>query len=99
MAAPRPFEPDDVVLLTRAATRWLGESLLINAGGAAGSVEALVGAGPELYRSFAEGMSVAAAAAKMADATAVPVDHIEPYVLDFAQGLVDAHLAFPATTP
>ncbi len=94
---PRPFEPDDVVTLRPAATRFLGAGLLVSVDGAAGSVEALVGTGPELYTAFSHQMTIAETAASIADSSGESVTDIQPQVIEFAERLVATNLAEPAS--
>jgi hypothetical protein len=89
----RPFLPGDVVRLEPAATRTLGAGLLVSAGGAERPVEALVGTGPDLYAAFAAGLTIAEAAASLAESTGSDIDEIEPHVIAFASQLVEKQLA------
>jgi hypothetical protein len=87
------LEPSDRLRLARCATRRLGADLLVNVGGATGSVERLTGGGPELWGYFGAGLTIADAAARVAERTGAPVADVEPHVLDYAEALVGAGLA------
>jgi Coenzyme PQQ synthesis protein D (PqqD) len=91
------LEPSDRLRLVPSATRRLGTDLLVSAGGATRPVERLTGSGPELWKAFAGGLSVAEAAARLAERTGAAVAAVEPHVLEFAEALVRARLAEPAT--
>jgi len=93
----RPLELSDRLHVVPSATRRLGPDLLVSAGGATRPVERLTGSGPELYGAFAAGLTVAEAAARVADRTDTPVDTVQPHVLEFAEALVSAGLALPAS--
>jgi hypothetical protein len=86
-------ERSDRLRLVPSATRRLGPDLLVSAGGATRPVERLTGSGPELWRSFAAGLTVAEAAARLAQRTGAAFTTVEPHVLDFAEALVQAGLA------
>jgi Coenzyme PQQ synthesis protein D (PqqD) len=79
------------------ATRRLGPDLLVSAGGATRPVERLTGSGSELWGSFAAGLTVGEAAARLAQRTGAALSTIEPQVLEFAEALVRAGLAERAT--
>lgn len=101
MEALRPldlsdFDLSDWVRLAPAATRVVGSDLLVNAGGATGSVERLVGSGPELWWAFDQGLTLGEAAARLTARTGAPPDVVEAHVLKFAAALVEAGLAEPA---
>jgi hypothetical protein len=89
----RALEPSDRLHLVPSATRRLGPDLLVSAGGATRSVERLTGSGPELWSAFAAGLTLAEAAARLAQSTGASVTMVEPHVLEFAEALVQAGLA------
>jgi hypothetical protein len=89
----RGLERSDRLRLVPSATRRLGPDLLVSAGGATRPVERLTGSGPELWRSFAAGLTVAEAAAQLAERTGAAFTTVESHVLDFAEALVQAGLA------
>jgi hypothetical protein len=91
--APRAFEPSDRLRLVPSATRRLGPDLLVSVGGATRPVERLTGSGPELWGSFAAGLTLGEAAARLAQRTGATLATVEPHVLEFAVALVDAGLA------
>lgn len=93
MRLSRPLGPDDRLHLAVAATRGLGADLLVSVGGATRPVEQLTGSGPDLWRSFAEGLSVGDAAFRLAERTGTDLDVVEPHVTAFATRLVEAGLA------
>jgi hypothetical protein len=93
----RALEPSDRLRLVPSATRRLGPDLLVSAGGATRPVERLTGSGPELWGSFAAGLTLGEAAARLAQRTGAALGTIEPQVLEFAEALVRARLAEPAT--
>jgi hypothetical protein len=92
----RALEPSDRLRLLPSATRRLGPDLLVSAGGATRPVERLTGSGPELWISFAAGLTVGEAAARLAQRTGAMLEAVEPHVLEFAEALVRARLAEPA---
>jgi hypothetical protein len=87
----------DRLRLVPNATRRLGSDLLVSAGGATRPVERLTGSGPELWGSFAAGLSVADTAARLAERSGAAVATVQPHVLEFAEALVRAGLAERAT--
>jgi hypothetical protein len=87
------LKPSDRLRLQRCATRRLGADLLVNVGGATTPVERLTGGGPELWSYFGAGLTLADAAARVAEGVGAPVASVEPYVLDYAEALVRAGLA------
>jgi hypothetical protein len=91
------LEPSDRLWLVHCATRRLGPDLLVSAGGATRPVERLTGSGPELWGSFAAGLTLREAAARLAQRTGAALTTVEPAVLDFAAGLVGTGLAERAT--
>jgi hypothetical protein len=91
------LEPSDRLHLVPSATRRLGPDLLVSAGGAARPVERLTGSGPELWGSFAAGLTLGEAAARLAQRTGAALATVEPHVLDFAESLIRAGLAERAT--
>ncbi len=93
MVLSRPLGPDDRLRLAVAATRKLGADLLVSVGGATRPVEQLTGSGPDLWRSFAEGLSLGDAAFRLAERTGTDLDVVEPHVVAFATRLVEADLA------
>jgi hypothetical protein len=93
----RGLEPSDRLLLAPSATRRLGSDLLVSAGGATRPVERLTGSGPELWNSFAAGLTLGEAAARLARRTGTAPAAVEPHVLSFAEALVRARLAERAT--
>jgi Coenzyme PQQ synthesis protein D (PqqD) len=93
MEGPRAFEPSDRLRLAPSATRRLGPDLLVNVGGATRPVERLTGTGPELWASFAAGITLGEAAARLAQRAGATLATVEPHVLEFAAALVDAGLA------
>lgn len=94
MEAQAPIDRLTRLQLVPAATRMLGSDLLVNAGGAATSVHRLLGTGPELWWCFAQGFTVADAAAHLAGRDEEPAD-LEANVLAFGASLVRAGLAEP----
>lgn len=92
----RALDLSDRLHLAPSATRRLGPDLLVSAGGATGPVERLTGSGPELYGSFAAGLTVAEAAGRLAERTGADVTTVEPHALQFAEALVSAGLAVRA---
>lgn len=97
MDESRALEPSDRLRLVPSATRRLGPDLLVSAGGATRPVERLTGSGPELWGSFAAGLTLGEAAARLAQRTGAALGTIEPQVLEFAEALVRARLAERAT--
>jgi hypothetical protein len=97
MDATQALEPSDRLRLAPCATRRLGFDLLVSAGGATRPVERLTGSGPELWGSFAAGLTLAEAAARLAERTGAALSTVEPHVLEFADALVHAELAERAT--
>jgi hypothetical protein len=93
VAGSRALESSDRLRLVPSATRWLGSDLLVSAGGATRPVERLTGSGPELWRSFAAGLTLGEAAARLAQRTGTAPATLEPHVLGFAEALVRARLA------
>jgi hypothetical protein len=91
------LEPSDRLRLMPSAIRRLGPDLLVSAGGATRPVERLTGSGPELWGSFAAGLTLGEAAARLAQRTGAALTTVEPAVLDFAAGLVRTGLAERAT--
>jgi hypothetical protein len=89
----RVLEPSDRLRLVPSASRRLGHDLLVSAGGATGPVERLTGTGPELWRSFAAGLTLGEAAVRLAQRTGAGLSTVEPHVLEFAEALVRARLA------
>ena len=87
------FEPSDRLRLIPSAARRLGPDLLVSVGGATRPVERLTGTGPELWGSFAAGLTLGEAAARLAQRTGATLSTVEPHVLEFAAALVDAGLA------
>jgi hypothetical protein len=93
----RALEPSDRLRLVPSATRRLGPDLLVSAGGATRPVERLTGSGPELWGSFAAGLTLGEAAARLAQRTGAGLATVEPHVLEFAESLVRTRLAERAT--
>ena len=93
MVLARPLDPADRIRLAPAATRRLGAELLVSVGGATRPVERLSGSGPELWQSFAEGLSLGDAAFRLAERTGAELAVVEPHVVAFATRLVEADLA------
>jgi len=91
------LEPSDRLRLVPSATRRLGADLLVSAGGAERPVERLTGSGPELWGSFAAGLTLGEAATRLAQRTGAALSAVEPQVLEFAETLVRAQLAERAT--
>jgi hypothetical protein len=87
--------PADRVRLVPCATRRLGADLLVNVGGATGRVERLTGVGPELWGYFGAGLTIAEAAARVAERVGDVAAGVESDVLDYAAALVRAGLAEP----
>jgi hypothetical protein len=56
-------------------------------------VERLTGSGPELWGSFAMGLTLGEAAARLAERTGAAVETVEPHVLEFAEALIHTQLA------
>jgi hypothetical protein len=96
VAGSRALELSDRLHVMPSATRRLGPDLLVSAGGATRPVERLTGSGPELYGSFAAGLTVAEAAGRLAERTGADVTTVEPHALQFAEALVSAGLAMRA---
>ena len=78
-----------------AATRMIGADLLVNVGGATGLVQRLDGAGPEIWKAFAGGQTIAEAATTLADRAGTSPSQAVRIVHDFATELVRAGLAEP----
>ena len=97
MEGSRGLEPSDRLRLVPSATRRLGSDLLVSAGGAARPVERLTGSGPELWASFAAGLSVGEAADRLAQRTGAALTTVQPHVLEFADALIRTGLAERAT--
>jgi hypothetical protein len=93
----RALGPSDRLRLVPSATRRLGFDLLVSAGGATLPVERLTGSGPELWGSFAAGLTLGQAADRLAGRTGAAPSTVEPHVLEFAEALVRARLAERAT--
>lgn len=93
MGAPRPPAPSRRVRLAPAATRMFGSDLLLSVGGATGPVKRLTGSGPELWRAFGQGDTIAEAAARVAARTGESPEELETHVAWFAAALVEEHLA------
>jgi len=93
--ATSPLDPSDRIRPVLAATRAVGHDLLVNVGGAAGSVCRLSGGGRELWWYFADGMTIAEAAAELAAHMEASTAEVAPTVEQFAAALVAAHLAEP----
>ena len=93
MEEPRAIEASDRLRLVPSATRRLGSDLLVSAGGATRPVERLTGSGPALWNAFAAGLTVAEAAARLAQRTGTPITAVQPEVIRFAEALVRARLA------
>lgn len=89
----RPLEPSDHLRLAPSATRALGPDLLVSAGGATRPVHQLTGGGPALWRCFEEGLTLGAAAERLAQQTGTSRADLEPHVLSFASSLLEARLA------
>jgi len=89
----RALESSDRLRLVPSATRRLGPDLLVSAGGATRPVERLTGSGPELWGSFAAGLTLGEAAARLAQHTGAAFGTVEPHVLEFAKALIRARLA------
>jgi len=81
--------------LAPAATRVVGDELLVNVGGATAPVQRLGGIGPYLWEEFAAGHSIGAVVERLRAVTDTPADRVERVVADFAASLVDADLAEP----
>ena len=97
MEGSQALDPSDRLRLMPSATRQLGPDLLVSAGGATRPVERLTGSGPELWRSFAAGLTLAEAAGRLAQRTGAALTTVEPHVLEFAEALVRTGLAERAT--
>jgi hypothetical protein len=91
------LEPSDRLRLPPTATRRMGPDLLVSAGGATRPVERLTGSGPELWGSFASGLTLGEAAARLSERTGAALSTVEPHVLEFAEALIRAQLAERAT--
>jgi hypothetical protein len=91
------LEPSDRLRLMPCATRRLGSDLLVSAGGATRPVERLTGSGPELWGSFAAGLTLREATDRLAQRTGAAPTTLEPHVLEFAAALVRTGLAERAT--
>jgi hypothetical protein len=97
MEGTRALEPSDRLRVAPSATRRVGPDLLVSAGGATRPVERLTGSGPELWGSFAAGLTLEEAAVRLAERTGASLSTVEPHVLEFAEALVRAQLAEQAT--
>ena len=93
MELQRPLDLSTRITLAPAATRALGPDLYINAGGAVASVKCLTGSGPELWRAFGGGLTIAEAAARHSESTGATPAEVQDNVLAFATTLVEADLA------
>lgn len=93
MERTQGLAPTDRLRLAPSATRRLGPDLLVSAGGATRPVERLTGSGPELWGSFAMGLTLGEAAARLAERTGAAVETVEPHVLEFAEALIHTQLA------
>jgi hypothetical protein len=91
----RDLGPADRLRLAPAATRALGDDLLISVGGATRPVERLAGSAPGLWRSFGDGLTIGEAARQLAERTGAAPDRVEAHVVEFATALVAADLAEP----
>jgi hypothetical protein len=91
------LELSDRLVLAPSATRRMGLDLLVSAGGATRPVERLTGSGPELWSCFAAGLTLAEAAARLAERTGAALSTVQPHVMEFAESLVRAQLAERAT--
>jgi hypothetical protein len=69
----------------------------LSSGGATTPVHELLGLGPELYRLFSRGLTIAQATDVLVTSTGTRRDIVEQSVITFAQSLVDAKLAEPVT--
>ncbi|HZA76189.1 MAG TPA: PqqD family protein [Acidimicrobiales bacterium] len=96
MEGSQALRPSDRLRLPPSATRRLGPDLLVSSGGATRPVERLTGSGPELWSSFAAGLTLGEAATRLAQRTGAAASTVEPHVLEFAETLVRAGLAEPA---
>jgi hypothetical protein len=96
MELTRALGPADRLHLRPAATRALGDDLLVSVGGATRPVERLAGSAPELWRSFGAGLSLGEAARQLAERTGAAPERVEAHVVRFATALVAADLAEPA---
>jgi hypothetical protein len=97
MEGTRAIGPSERLRLAPCATRRVGPDLLVNAGGATRPVERLTGSGPELWGSFAAGLTLGEAASRLAERTGAALSTVEPHVLEFAESLIRAGLAERAT--
>jgi hypothetical protein len=97
MEGTRALEPSDRLRVAPSATRRVGPDLLVSAGGATRPVERLTGSGPELWGSFAAGLTLEEAAVRLAERTGASLSTVESHVLEFAEALVRAQLAEQAT--
>lgn len=95
MELTRALAPADRLRLAPAATRAIGTELLISVGGATRPVERLAGSGPELWRAFGDGLTIAEAAHDLAKRTGAAPERVEAHVLEFAAALVAGDLAEP----
>jgi hypothetical protein len=95
METPRALDPSLRLRVEPAATRRLGDDLLINSGGATAPVHRLVGAGSELWWAFAAGLSVREAAVYVGEGTSASLSDVEAQVAAFAAELVRVGLAEP----
>ena len=78
-----------------AATRMIGADLLVNVGGATGPVQRLDGAGPEIWKAFTGGQTIAEAATALAKRGGTSPSQAVRIVHDFAAELVRVGLAEP----
>jgi hypothetical protein len=91
----RALSPASRLRLAPAATRAIGADLLVSVGGATRPVERLAGSGPELWRAFGDGLTIAEAARLLAERTGSPPERVEAHVLEFAATLIAGDLAEP----
>lgn len=93
MYAPSPLDRSTRLRLVPAATRTLGGESLISVGGATGSVKRLMGSGPELWRAFGRGETIAEVVSRLSDNSATSEADIDAHVTQFAAALIKDDLA------
>ena len=89
------LDPSVRLRIAPAATRWVGNELLVNVGGATAPVHRLGGIGPYLWNEFVAGRTIGEVADSLQGATRAPAHKIEQVVRDFAAQLVDVDIAEP----
>ena len=93
VATSRPLGPSDRLQLAPCATRALGDTLLVSAGGATQPVQQLTPSGSTLWRYFEAGLSLRDATDRWAAGLGTPTAEVEQDVQQFATMLVELRLA------